>query len=289
MDAGVGLHPEQHRHPDGARTADPGEVVAHEIRDHEVLGTGFGVGGELPGGRRIDVGIRMAGRGALDGLGLAPAVRLDPQETLRRGAQHREVPAPQEGRVRGRVGPALGEVEPEGRRQAQLPRQRRARLGREADLVGVPVADLRQRGAHGGLMPDPVRGGQDDVGPAARGRRRGCPPVGGSHRLGDPPDPGGVSDGPGAPGEVVDQHVPTHPHPPGVRGGRRAREPGVCAEVLQIRRGLVPEEPDRSTVQGRSVLRQSRHRHGRLLRGGYREARSGAKILGCRSTHGAPS
>ena len=99
-------HAEELGHSHRAGRADPGQVVAHQVDDHQVLGPILWRAGELGGQGGVLGGVAPARPRALDRLGLDPRrPRRDAQEPLRRIGDQRPVGQPQIGRERRRAGP----------------------------------------------------------------------------------------------------------------------------------------------------------------------------------------
>ena len=114
----VGLDPHQLGHLDAADLADAAEVVAQQVDDRHVLGPALLVGAQRRGEARVLVRGRAAAAGALDRPRFRPALAVDREEALRRGAQHGEVAEAQVGGEGRRIGPAQGAVELERIRRA---------------------------------------------------------------------------------------------------------------------------------------------------------------------------
>ena len=81
LDGGRPLEPAEARHADGARRADPAEVVAEDVDDHHVLGAVLLAREQLAGERAVLVAGPAARPGALDRVGRDVAVRGRPRGT----------------------------------------------------------------------------------------------------------------------------------------------------------------------------------------------------------------
>ncbi len=146
MHVGIALDLEQPRDGDAAHLAHTREVVAHEVDDHEVLGLLFVARGELGGERRIALDLGVARARALDGAGLHDPVG-DAQEGLGARAQQGGAPDAHEGAVVGGTRPAQPPID--GQRVEGHPVCRlELGLGREAQLVGIAVANAALARAH---------------------------------------------------------------------------------------------------------------------------------------------
>ena len=77
MDRGIGLQAAQNRHVDRVGLADAGEIVAHEIDDHDILGPVLVRGEKLGGKPCILVQIGGAADRALDGAGFYGPLRRE--------------------------------------------------------------------------------------------------------------------------------------------------------------------------------------------------------------------
>ena len=98
LDGGRPLEPQQPRHADRARLADPAEVVAEHVDDHHVLGLVLRARQQLAGEGAVLLARPASGAGALDRVGRDVALAVDRQERLRRRRQQRARAA---GRGRG--------------------------------------------------------------------------------------------------------------------------------------------------------------------------------------------
>lgn len=229
MHGGVGLGGHEVRHPDRAGLADPAQVVAEQVDDHQVLGAGLGVRGERVPQPGVLLRPVAAGRGALDGLGLGDAVPGDPQKAFGGRAGHGQVAELQEGRVGRRVdapedpvvGQRVGRLGQFGRvGQTDLV----ARAGVQLALARLDVGEIGLAVAHqpgfGGVQIRLRRGCR---GHGGRGRRheaqlrhRAVEPV-----VGVPRALRGVlrqADRVGEAVLVVDRDQPVGEEPGGVRG-----------------------------------------------------------------------
>src|SRR5581483_3058598 len=120
-----------------ANFADPAQIVADQIDDHEVLRPGLAAAGEL-GPEPFVLGRRSAARGrALDRLALHRAGAVHTQESLRRRGRHGYPGDLEVRRVRRRIDPAQPAVEGE----AILGRGYPQRI-RQADLIALTLAQL---------------------------------------------------------------------------------------------------------------------------------------------------
>ena len=93
--------------------ADPAEVVAAEVDEHQVLGALLGVGEQVGGERRVLLG-RVAPRHRVPAIGCIiarPSVHLD--QRLRAGADDVEAVEAEQVHVRARVGRAQHPVDVE--------------------------------------------------------------------------------------------------------------------------------------------------------------------------------
>ncbi len=117
---------------DAADLADDAEVVAQQVDDHQVLGVGLFVVGQLGLQRRVLGRVGGARGRPLDRPRLDPALAVDREEALRRGADHGDLAELEEGGEGRRVAAAQVAVEVE-RIGAGVGRD----LVGEADLVGL--------------------------------------------------------------------------------------------------------------------------------------------------------
>ena len=140
----------RHRHRPGE--ADPAQVIAEQVDDHEVLGALLGLA-QLAGG--VERG------GALHGLGEQGAVGAQLEEQLRRDAGD-----PRFGQEDG-VATGLRGVQP----VRQLPQRRvrpRGQPSGQVGLVAVPGGDVALDGGHrGGRAGAPEPSGREPGGPVA--------------------------------------------------------------------------------------------------------------------------
>ena len=132
----VALDRHQVRHVHGADLAHEAEVVAQQVGDHQVLGAVLLARPQLLAEAASSAGCGR-GAGALDRLGLHPAVAPDAQEALGRRAEHGGVAEAQVGRERRRVDVAQRPVGGE-----RLGRHVGGDLVREADLVGLALDEV---------------------------------------------------------------------------------------------------------------------------------------------------
>ena len=133
------------RHPDTAGFADAGKVVAAEVDEHHVLGAVL-LGGEQP----LGVALARLRRPRDRVQARRPVLALD--QSLRRGADQREILELEQEEVRRGVDAA--------ERTVELDRRRRRRpLGalREDDLEGVAGADQLLDPPHAGLVRGLIR------------------------------------------------------------------------------------------------------------------------------------
>ena len=79
---GEGLDGEDVVGADTADGADPVEVVAEQVNDHQVLGTVFAVGGQVFAQLLVITRGVAAGSGALDGFRFDLVVDADPEESF---------------------------------------------------------------------------------------------------------------------------------------------------------------------------------------------------------------
>ena len=185
----VALGDEEALDADGARPAHPGQVVATEIHEHDVLGAIL-----LRGEQTLLValaGLRRAGD-RVD----AGARPLELHERLRRGADQRQVAELEQEEVGRGIDPPQRPVDRHGRR-----RRGPLRPLRENDLEGVAGADVLLGREDGPLVVLPREEAPDRTArvPAAA---RGAPPAGlravrrprrRRRRAPPPPRPGGRS------------------------------------------------------------------------------------------------
>ena len=147
VDARVALHRHEGGHLHGAGLAHPGEVVAQQVHDHEVLGARLGVGGERAGGLGVLGRVGQSGGRALDRLGAVPPVPSG-EEALGGGGDHGPPAGAravlQQRRIRGRL--VRGELVEEDQRVHAQPGIG-VEAGGQAQLVGVAGV---QRGAAAG-------------------------------------------------------------------------------------------------------------------------------------------
>ena len=151
MQGGIGLDSEERRHIDAARTADPRQIVAHQIDDHQIFGPLLFVGDE--GGLLRGVGHRIGAppRGALHRpRGRQPVANL--QKKLRRGRKNIHLPGAHQGRVGARLAAAQSRIEAQGI----------ALIGEtqgmgQIDLIKITRPDQAERLAHPVFVAGPRR------------------------------------------------------------------------------------------------------------------------------------
>ena len=169
---------------DAAELAHAAEVVAHEVGDHQVLGAGLVVAAQLGG--REGVGDRLAaGERRCPSSGATP--RCGSRSTRRKRSGEElstdTLAQPQERRERRGVAGAQRAI---GGQRVQ--RAVAAQLGRQADLIGLPLEDLALGGLDvrqvgGGVVVGarsaaaPRAGGSGGSGVGSRARARQPPPV----------------------------------------------------------------------------------------------------------------
>ena len=132
---------------DGAQRGDPAEVVAHEVRDHQVLRPRLLVAAQLRRPAGVLERLRHPRRRPLHRARLDDAVPVHPQEALGRGAQHRLLAEPQQ-RSEGRRVPRPQRTVGPQRIEASIA----AELGGQADLVGLALDDLAPAGGDVGQV-----------------------------------------------------------------------------------------------------------------------------------------
>ena len=137
MDRRVALEREELRHPHAAGRAHAGEVVPHQVHDHQVLGAVLCAFRQRLAERAVVLGTRPARARALDRPRLDVAVHVDTQEALGRRAHNRGVRALEVRGKRRRVPHAHAAIEvPRGFIERRLEPLRQVRL---EDVPGVDV------------------------------------------------------------------------------------------------------------------------------------------------------
>ena len=101
MYRGICLDPKQRGNVHRGRHTDPRQVVAHQVDDHQILGTlFFSLLTKAVSKRVILLGRAPPRSSSLDRLGFRDPIRGYPQEPLGRGADHRDRVELQKRRVR---------------------------------------------------------------------------------------------------------------------------------------------------------------------------------------------
>ena len=247
VDVGVGLQPAERRHGNAARRADPGQVVAQQIDDHDVLGPLLDRGQQRRGGRPVGLRVVEPAGGALDRAGLDVAA-VQPDEALGRGRRDRQPLLFQVGPEGRRIGRAQAPVE---RERIEARRQIRSEALGDVGLVDVAGPDIGANLFDGVLiaLPVEIRAPRELVFESVRCLGRSGPePVGecGEPRLGAGLPGGGLKlgkaggDEPGRAGGVVDHQgrvvevegdVVGEPRPPGRDGDPLQRRAEVVGEI----------------------------------------------------------
>ena len=147
LDRGRSLEAAEARDANGARPADPSEVVAQDVDDHHVLGAVLGAGQQLARERPVRGGVAPARAGALDRIGLDDAVRVDREERFGRGREEGAGVDRSTGSDRGRGRPrrATGRPSADGDRGPTG----RHRTASRAGGSGSPGRDRPRRCARG--------------------------------------------------------------------------------------------------------------------------------------------
>ena len=116
------LQREELGNPDGSGSAYPREIVPQQVDDHHVLGPVLLALRQRAAQRGVVHRSQPSWPGSLDRAGLyLPAVLVQPEEALGRGAEHRELPESEIGSKRCGVLPAESSVQVERRlRQSAL-------------------------------------------------------------------------------------------------------------------------------------------------------------------------